>query len=157
MAGFHLISSRRFLERCQLSELFPRCTSLRLGVVERHVFHKTVRADIYCFFPVPAPWRIYASYLCTNCPCTLSVSKQCWANTSDRLLWSGMLPLRLLEHQLQRSLLAIELGATSSLLLQYFKCLSSARLGDLLRGYTWESLSLFECAPSQLLLAARQV
>jgi SP family sugar:H+ symporter-like MFS transporter len=38
-----------------------------------------------------------------------------------------------------------------------FKCLSSARLGDLLRGYTWESLSLFECAPSQMLLAARQV
>jgi hypothetical protein len=69
-----------------------------------------------------------------------------------------MLPLRLLEHQLQPSLFAIELGATSSLLLQYFKCLSSARLGDLLRGYTtWESLSLFECAPNQLLLVARQV
>jgi hypothetical protein len=108
-------------------------------------------------FPVPAPWRICASCLRINCPCTLFVSKQCWIDASDRLLLSGILPLRLLEHQLQHSLLAIELGATSSLLLQYFKCSSSARLGDLLRGCTWENLSLFECAPSQLLLAARQV
>lgn len=64
---------------CRSLELSLRCTSLRLGDVERYVLdsYQIIRVELHpILFQVPSPWRIPASCLCTYCTCTISFGKR---------------------------------------------------------------------------------